>query len=120
MKSTSILYYAAVAIGVLIAVGVVVAVVSALLSLLRLLVLAALLIGIVYAAYRLGSWLSSDDGGSVTAPSTPAERSGGRQDRLRRQYVDGEIDEATFERRIERELEAEDFDDVERELERER
>jgi hypothetical protein len=62
MDSTTALSYAAVAIGVLIAVGVVVSVVSAILSLLRLLVLAAFLIGVVYAAYRLGSWLSGDDG----------------------------------------------------------
>ncbi len=135
MDLTKTLYYGAVVIGVLIAVGVVVSVVSAILSLLRLLLVAALLIGVVYAAYRVRSWLSGDDdgndghsvtdrignfGSSTASESRSTGSSPGGRDRLRRQYVEGEIDEAEFERRIEREFEAEDLDDIERELERER
>mgnify|MGYP006895881393 CR=1 FL=1 len=43
-----------------------------------------------------------------------------RQDRLRQQYVEGQISEAEFERRIGEELETEEVDEIDRELERER
>ncbi|SFH76361.1 hypothetical protein SAMN04488066_12618 [Halorubrum aquaticum] len=131
MDTKRALYYAAIAIGVLIAVSVVVSVVSAILSLawavISTAVTLAVLFGIVYVAYRAGSWLSGDGGGDPTSidsvggsRSTSTETSTDRQERLRRRYVEGEIDEAEFERRIASELETEDLDDIERELERER
>ena len=92
----------------------------------------ALLLGLVYLAYKAGSWIfgGSDDayatdsiGGSRSAPSASTSAgsdSQSRQDRLRQQYVEGQISEAEFEERIARELESEDFDDIDRELERER
>ncbi|MFC5277582.1 SHOCT domain-containing protein [Halorubrum rubrum] len=133
MDSKRALYYAAVAIGVLIAVSVVVSIVSAILSLAWAVVSAAVtlavLVGIVYVAYKVGSWLSSGDdgtrstdsvGGSRSSASVDVDDAADRQERLRRQYVEGEIDEAEFERRIARELETEDLDGIERELERER
>lgn len=140
MDSKRALYYAAIAIGALIAVSVLVSVVSAILSLawavVSGIVSLAVLAGIVYVAYKVGSWLSgggSDGtdpadldsiGGTRSTSSissaTSTDTAADRQDRLRRQYVEGEIDEAEFERRIARELETEDLDDIERELERER
>jgi len=56
--------------------------------------------------------------GSTSASAGDTSES--RQDRLRRQYVEGQISEAEFERRIASELETEEFDDIDRELERER
>lgn len=137
MDSKRALYYAAIAIGALIAVSVLVSVVSAVLSLawavVSGIVSLAVLAGIVYVAYRVGSWLSGGSGGhdatdldsiggtrSGTTSSTSSDTAVDRQDRLRRQYVEGQIDEAEFERRIARELETEDLDDIDRELERER
>ncbi|MFC5133141.1 MULTISPECIES: hypothetical protein [Haloferacaceae] len=133
MDSKRALYYAAIAIGALIAVSVLVSVVSAILSLawavVSGIVSIAVLAGIVYVAYKAGSWLSGGSGDASTSidsidgsrsTSTGTQSSTDRQDRLRRQYVEGEIDEAEFERRITRELESEDLDDIERELERER
>ncbi|OYR58308.1 hypothetical protein [Halorubrum halodurans] len=135
MDTKRALYYAAVAIGALIAVSVIVSVVSAILSLAWAVVSAAVslavLAGIVYVAYRVGSWLSDGDDGAGAADRVGGPRpsastgieagdAANRRERLRRQYVEGEIDEAEFERRIARELETEDLDEIERELERER
>ena len=131
------LYYGAVAVAILIGVSIVVSVVSALVSLAWAIVSGivslAVLVGIVYVAYKAGSWIFGGEGderareslgGSRSGPESVSESPGdaaeSRQDRLRRQYVDGQISEAEFERRIEAELEAEPADDIERELERER
>ena len=43
-----------------------------------------------------------------------------RADELRQQYVNGEITEAEFERRLERELDGGEYDSIDRELQRER
>mgnify|MGYP007124921143 FL=1 len=80
-----------------------------------------MLAGVVYVAYKAGSWLLSDDSpssGSIGSESADDGRS--RQDRLRQQYVEGQISEAEFERRIGEELETERVDDIDRELERNR
>jgi hypothetical protein len=118
MDGKKVLYYAAIAIAVLIGVSVLVSVVSAVLSLawvvLTGIVSLAVLAGLVYVAYRTGSWLfGSDDAASTDVPES-------RRDRLRREYVEGQIDEDEFERRITSELEAEPLDEIDRELERER
>ena len=129
MDGKKALYYAAIAIAVLIGVSVVVSVVSALLSLawavVSGVVTLAVLAGLGYAAYKAGSWLlgGDDDPASLDSigsgsPSVDAGTS--RQDRLRQQYVEGQISEAEFERRIGEELETEELDDIDRELERER
>lgn len=128
------LYYGAVALAVLIGVSVLVSVVSAILSLawavISGVVTLAVLAGVVYVAYKAGSWLSGGDDASVDAGSIGGSRSSSststddatesRRDRLRRQYVEGQISEAEFERRIESELETAEFDELDRELERER
>jgi len=83
----------------------------------------AVLAGLVYVAYKAGSWLLGDDNapsidslersrGSTSASAGDTSES--RQDRLRRQYVEGQISEAEFERRIASELETEEFDDIDR------
>ena len=131
MDGKQALYYAAIAIAVLIGVSVVVSVVSAILSLAWAIVSGivslAVLAGLVYVAYKTGSWLLGGDdassfdsiGGSATS-STSVDGAESRQDRLRRQYVEGQISESEFERRIADELETEELDDIDRELERER
>jgi hypothetical protein len=131
MDGKKALYYAAIAIAVLIGVSIVVSVVSALLSLawavVSGVVTLAVLAGLGYAAYKAGSWLLGGDddpasldsiGSGSSSPSVDAGSS--RQDRLRQQYVEGQISEAEFERRIGEELETEELDDIDRELERER
>ena len=125
MDGRKALYYGVIAIAVLIGVSIVVSVVSALVSLawaaVSGIVSLAVLAGVVYVAYKAGSWLLSDDSpssGSIGSESTDAGRS--RQDRLRQQYVEGQISEAEFERRIGEELETERVDDIDRELERNR
>jgi len=85
----------------------------------------AVLAGIVYVAYKAGSWLLGDDGDSlgvdsVGSGSSSTDAATSRRDRLRQQYVEGQISEAEFERRIGEELETENVDEIDRELERER
>ena len=129
MNGKKALYYAAIAIAILLVVGMAVSVLLSILALLRLAVYGAVLIGLAYGLYKAGSWLRGSDDthatDSIRSPrSSSSSVSGGgsqdRQDRLRQQYVEGQISEAEFEERIARELETEDLDDIERELERER
>ena len=133
MDGKKAIYYAAVALAVLIGVGVLVSVVSAVLSLawavLSGVVTLAVLAGLAYVAYRAGAWLlGSDDsavdtdslGDSWSSSTSSCNASESRRDRLRRQYVEGQIDEAEFERRIASELEPEEPDAIDRELDRER
>ena len=129
MPLSRLVYYGAIGMGILIAVSIVITVVSTILSgiltILSAAVSLAVLVGIVYVAYRLGTWLFGgseagtgplDGYGRKGSESTP-ENTDDSQQRLRQQYIDGQIGEAEFERRIERELETES---ISRELERER
>ena len=129
MDGKKALYYAAIAIAVLIGVSVVVSVVSALLGLVSAIISGvitlAVLAGLGYAAYKAGSWLLGGDDepeslDSIGSGSSSVDAGSSRQDRLRQQYVEGQISEAEFERRIGEELETEELDDIDRELERER
>lgn len=134
MNGKKVLYYAAIAIALLFVVGIAVSVLLSILALLRLAVYGVVLIGLAYGLYKAGSWLlgGNDDtyatdsigsprsSSSSSSSSTATDGPQDRQDRLRQQYVDGQIGEAEFEERIARELETEDLDDIERELERER
>ncbi|OYR41773.1 MULTISPECIES: hypothetical protein [unclassified Halorubrum] len=130
MDGKKALYYGAIAIGVLIALSVVGTIISVVLGVtfwvLTWAIRLAVLAGLGYAAYKAGSWLLSDDDagsfdsiGSVSSSSS-TDAGSNRQDRLRQQYVEGQISEAEFERRIASELETEELDDIDRELERER
>ena len=128
MDGKQALYYVAIALAVLIALSVVGTVVSVVLGVtfwvltwaLRLAVLA----GLGYVVYKAGSWLlGGDDSGSfdpVSSGSSSVDAGTSQQDRLRQQYVEGQISEAEFERRIGEELETEELDGIDRELERER
>ena len=130
MDGKKALYYAAIAIAVLIGVSIVVSVVSALLGLVSAIisgvVTLAVLAGLGYVAYKAGSWLLGGDDDPATldsigsGSSSSVDAGSSRQDRLRQQYVEGQISEAEFERRIGEELETEELDDIDRELERER
>jgi len=73
----------------------------------------AVLAGLVYVAYKTGAWLFGGDDNAPSIDSLERSRSSStsasagdtsesRQDRLRRQYVEGQISEAEFERRIAR------------------
>jgi hypothetical protein len=137
MDGKQALYYGAIALAVLIGASVLVSVVSAILSLawavVSGIVTLAVLVGLVYVAYKAGSWFFGGDDASVDAGSIGESRSSSstsstgsddasesRRDRLRRQYVEGQISEAEFERRIGEELETAEPDAIDRELERER
>lgn len=115
------LWYGALAIGVLILISVAVSLITTVLSLVWALVTTAIsllvLAAIVYGIYKGVTWLTSGSGsrrrsqgefGTSTATSTTTTSVGGstedRLDRLREQYVNGEITEAEFERRIDAEL----------------
>ncbi|WP_123619785.1 hypothetical protein [Halorubrum sp. CSM-61] len=133
MDGKKALSYGAIAVAVFIGVSVVVSVVWWFLSLmwaiLSGIVSLAVFAGIVYALYRAGAWLfGGDDAGyfasdslggsrsSSTSTASAADASESRRDRLRRQYVEGQISEAEFERRIASELETGERDDIDREL----
>ncbi|MFW6318463.1 MAG: hypothetical protein ACOC06_08360 [Halorubrum sp.] len=134
MDGKKALYYGAIAVAILVGVSVLVSVVSAVLSLawavISGIVSLAVLAGVVYVAYKLGSRVLGGSGASADASSigeswstgsTAADREPeSRRDRLRRQYVEGQIGEDEFERRIASELETEGLDEIDRELERER
>lgn len=133
MDGKTVLTYGAIALAILIGVSVFVSVVSAILSLawaiVSGIVTLAFLVGVAYVAYRAGSWLFSSDDSSVNTDSigdswssstSSSDVTESPQDRLRRQYVEGQIDEEEFERRLARELETESIDEIDRELERER
>lgn len=133
MDGKTVLTYGAVALGILIGVSVLVSVVSAILSLVWAVVSGvvtlALLVGVAYVAYRAGSWLLSGDDSSVevnsigdsrSSPTASDDATARPSDRLRQQYVEGQIDEEAFERRLARELETESVDEIDRALERER
>jgi hypothetical protein len=133
MDGKKALYYAAIAFAILIGVSVLVSVVSAILSLawaiVSGIVTLALLVAVAYVAYRAGSWLFGGDDASVDADplgdswsssTSSSDVTESPQDRLRRQYVEGQIGEEEFERRLARELETESPDEIDRELERER
>ena len=130
MDGKKALYYGAIALAILIGISVVLSVISAIIGLVGTvisgIVSLAVLAGIVYVAYKAGSWLlGGDDAGSLDSigagsSSTSLDAGASRQDRLRQQYVEGQISEAEFERRIGEELETEEVDEIDRELERER
>ncbi|ELZ37210.1 hypothetical protein [Halorubrum tebenquichense] len=128
MDGKKALYYGAIAVAILVVVSVVLSVISAIIGLATAvisgIVTLAVLAGLGYVAYKAGSWLLGDDDSpsvdSIGGGTTAVDAADGRQDRLRQQYVEGQISEAEFERRIADELETEELDDIDRELERER
>jgi hypothetical protein len=128
MDGTKALYYGAIALAVLIGISVVLSVISAIIGLATAvisgIVTLAVLVGIAYAAFKTGAWFfgSDDDASldSIGSGSTDIDAGNSRQDRLRQQYVEGQISEAEFERRIGEELETEEVDEIDQELERER
>ncbi|GAB6879110.1 hypothetical protein JCM17823_13840 [Halorubrum gandharaense] len=110
------LYYGAIGIAILVAVSIIVSVVSAVLSLAWAIVSGiislAVLLGLVYVAYRVGAWIfggsgdgSTTDGGRSAGrfgsePADESEEPADPEERLRQEYVEGRISEEEFERRI--------------------
>jgi uncharacterized membrane protein len=122
MDGKRALYYGAIATAILVALFAISTVVSVLIGVtlwaISWAINLAVVVAVLYAVYKVWSWLLSDDEASPSASVDGEPESA--QDRLRRQYVEGEIDEAEFERQIGAELETEPLDDIDRELERER
>jgi hypothetical protein len=129
MANRSLLLYA---VGGLLVLGiiyfiiqVVSAVVSTVIFAVEMAVLLAVLGGLGYVGYKAYSLLSgrSSGGSSTTAGSSTDELSTGvgstRSDDLQQKYLNGEISEEEFERRLERQLDNNEFDSIDRELQRE-
>jgi hypothetical protein len=110
--------------------------VSLLVTALRLLALLAVVGGLSYVGYKLYSLVSglSGDSSSETSEASGSEFSmsdigtssdtttepASSSDGLREQYLNGEISEAEFERRLERRIDNDEYDSIDRELQRER
>ncbi len=140
MKTGKLVLYAVAGLVTLVAAAFVVQTVlwavSLLITVLRLLALLAVVGGLGYVGYKVYSLVSgfSGDSSSDTAKSTSGEfsvsdigttgssttESTGSSDRLREQYLNGEISEAEFERRLERQIDNSEQDSIDRELQRER
>jgi len=148
MDLAKALTYGALGVGILIVVGAVVSVVTTLLGLAWTVVSSAvslaILLGVLYVAYVVGSFLfgGSGDADRDAVGRTASSRAGERsptsrtgessesdadpEERLRERYVAGEIDEAEFERRLEESMSTDVTGssdrsgdvDVERELDR--
>ena len=112
--------YTAIALGLLVVAGIVASVVWTLLMLLcGLLKVGALLLAVAAITYLvvkgalwfLGTGDDSETAGSASTGSDPLEQ-------LRDQYVNGDLSENEFERRLEHELDDGSFDEIDRELER--
>lgn len=123
--------YALIGLGLLVAVSAAISVVGMVLSAVWMaLVGVAALVGLAvlgYVGYRVARWATGDDGSAAeTVPdtdlgrSTTAETPDDPVDRLQRQYAEGELTEAEFERKLERAMDERETDPIDRELERER
>ena len=101
------------------------AVVSTVIFAVEMAVLLAVLGGLGYVGYKAYSLLSgrSSGGSNTTTSSSSDELSTGigstRSGDLQQQYLNGEISEEEFERRLERQLDNNEFDSIDRELQRE-
>lgn len=130
MALWKVLKYVALGIGLLVLAGIALSLiataVSIVWSILTALVAIAVLAGIGYAGYKGYKWFSSD-GSQASEPfsnlgsteSTLDSEPTDPVDRLQKQYTEGRISEAEFERRLSEEL-GDSADDIDRELERER
>jgi hypothetical protein len=132
MKTGKLVLYAVAGLVALVAAAFVVQTVlwavSLLITVLRLLALLAVVGGLGYVGYKLYGLVSGSSGNSSrnTSTSTGDEFSvsdigtTSGSDSLREQYLNGEISEAEFERRLERQIDSTDHDSIDRELQRER
>lgn len=115
-------------------VNTILAIFSTIVLALRLLAVLAVLGGVGYVGYKMYSLLSSatsssSDGGETassetdglsTSIGTGTDTSATRSDELRQQYLNGDITEEEFERQLERELDSNEFDSIDRELQQDR
>jgi uncharacterized membrane protein len=139
MKTGKLVLYAVAGLVTLVAAAFVVQTVlwavSLLITVLRLLALLAVLGGLGYVGYKLYSLVSGISGSSSNNTDTNASgefsmtdigtttdtaTGSSSSDSLREQYLNGEITEAEFERRLEREIDTGEYDGIDRELQRER
>jgi uncharacterized membrane protein YeiB len=114
-------------------VNTILAIVSTVLFAIKLLAVLAVVGGVAYAGYRIYSLVSGLTSSSSNAETTSSsetdslstgigtsDTSATRSDNLRQQYLNGDISEEEFERRLERELDSDEFDSIDRELQRDR
>lgn len=133
MSTGKILLYAIAGLVILAVVSVVVSAVVAAVAFLwwlaRMLAMLAVLGAVGYVGYRLyglvsgGSKSTRTSTSGLSIPETGTSSNAGSQstrDRLEQQYLNGEITEEEFERRLERELDGGEYDSIDRELQRER
>ena len=94
------------------------AAVSFILWAVRTAVILAVLAGLLYGGYRLYSWLGDDSASerSLSSEYQPENR----VESLQQRYASGDLSEAELERQLERELADDEFDSIDRELQRER
>lgn len=89
-------------------------------------VLLGIIGGLLYGAYKLYGMTSSsntntgDYSFSTSTSGTEYSQSTDPVEDLQQQYASGELDEAEFERRLEREMVDDELDNIDRELQRER
>jgi len=133
MSTGKILLYAIAGLVILAVVSVVISAVIAAVTFLwwlaRILAMLAVLGAVGYAGYKLYGLVSSGSkstqasrGGFSMSETGTSSNAGSRstRDRLEQQYLNGEITEEEFERRLERELNGGEYDSIDRELQRER
>lgn len=96
------------------------AAVSFILWLVRTAVILALLAGLLYGGYRLYSWLGDDSASEPSMDTGYATQPENRVEDLQQRYASGDLSEAELERQLERELADDEFDNIDRELQRER
>lgn len=76
--------------------------------------------GLLYAGYRLWSWVSDDESTSASDSAGASTSTEDRVETLKRRYAKGELTEDEFERRLGQELGGPSMDRLDRQLNRER
>jgi uncharacterized membrane protein len=76
--------------------------------------------GLLYAGYRLWSWVSEDESSSASDSVGASTSTEDRVETLKRRYAEGELTEDEFERRLGQELGGPSMDRLDRQLNRER
>ena len=96
------------------------AAVSFILWLVRTALVLAILGGLAYGGYRLYGWLSDDSASTSTTDLGYTSRPENRVKDLQQRYASGDMTESELERQLESELADDEFDTIDRELQRDR
>lgn len=128
MKPTKVAMYVVVGLLTLVLASIVLSAIFAAIAfvwLLARLIVFLLVVGILgYVGYKAYSTVSgilpSRNTSSVSPPSAESSQSADPVTTLKNRYARGELTEAEFERKLERLLDEREYDDIDRELQRER